>query len=392
MLSLYSLIWTFLISCPMVLLIFILRRRSDYLSRYGVTFILILYIFCTVRMLVPIEIPGHQKIIRDPYLFSYIMNMYAKSEDISKEIVMAIVFGTWIIGIIVSSFIHRAKLRKAKKSLENWAFESDGRAERILKKIDASCNIDICYSALVIEPFIQGLFHPTIYLPDKECNDRELEFILTHEYLHWKRKDLWKKTILLVVNIIFWWNPLAYLLRSDLNQIIELNCDNTMSKRYSELQTLDYLDTLTYMAGGKRRNFDEASSDSLGFIKEMEMHPIKQRFQYVMFKQENRKARRKANIFIFCCCFIWFTVSYYFILQPDYGMPTIREYQQNMPYVKDKDSENEISIVDDENSYLEELEDGSYLFHYAGYTEKVSKKDVESGMYNIYPIIKYEKK
>lgn len=36
MLSLYSLIWTFLISCPMLLLIFILRRRSDYLTKYGV--------------------------------------------------------------------------------------------------------------------------------------------------------------------------------------------------------------------------------------------------------------------------------------------------------------------------------------------------------------------
>lgn len=60
-----------------------------------------------------------------------------------------------------------------------------------------------------------------------------------------------------------------------------------------------------------------------------------------------------------------------------------------MPRVED--GENEISIVDDENSYLEELEDGSYLFHYSGYTERVSKEDVESGLYNSYPIIKYKK-
>ena len=77
MLSLYSLIWTFLISCPMLLLIFILRRRSDYLTKYGVTFISILYIFCTVRMLFPIEFPSHQKVICDPYLFSFIMKVYA---------------------------------------------------------------------------------------------------------------------------------------------------------------------------------------------------------------------------------------------------------------------------------------------------------------------------
>ena len=77
MLSLYSLIWTFLISCPMLLLIFILRRRSDYLTKYGVTFISILYIFCTVRMLFPIEFPSHQEVICDPYLFSSIMKVYA---------------------------------------------------------------------------------------------------------------------------------------------------------------------------------------------------------------------------------------------------------------------------------------------------------------------------
>ena len=99
MLSLYSLIWTFLISCPMLLLIFILRRRSDYLTKYGVTFISILYIFCTVRMLFPIEFPSHQKVICDPYLYSFLMNLYAKSEDIHKKIVMAVILTIWIIAV-----------------------------------------------------------------------------------------------------------------------------------------------------------------------------------------------------------------------------------------------------------------------------------------------------
>lgn len=41
---------------------------------------------------------------------------------------------------------------------------------------------------------------------------------------------------------------------------------------------------------------------------------------------------------------------------------------------------------------LEEQENGSYIFHYAGFTDTVSKEDVESGMYEDYPIIKYNKK
>lgn len=381
MLSLYSLIWTFLISCPMVLLIFILRRRSDYLSRYGVTFILILYIFCTVRMLVPIEIPGHQKVICDPYLFSYIMKVYADLGPSGRRMALYVIISVWVIGSFIALAYNVITLNRLIKNVVKRKVEDDGRAERILKKIDANCDIQICCSSIIDEAFVQGLFHPTIYLPEKECNDKELEFVLTHEYLHWKRKDLWKKKALLAVNIIFWWNPLAYLLRGDLNQIIELNCDNAMAKKYGELDALDYLDTLTYMAGGRRKNFEETSTDGLGFIKEMEMHPVKQRFQYVMFKEENKKARRKANVFIFCFCFIWFTASYYFILQPIYVPEPKEVYKEEVSF-----------SADEENSYLEEQEDGSYLFHYAGFTDKVSKEDVENGVYDRYPIIKYEKK
>lgn len=102
MLSLYSLIWTFLISCPMLLLIFILRRQSDYLTKYGVTFISILYIFCTVRMLFPIEFPSHQKVICDPYLFSFIMKVYADLGPSGRRTALYVIVGIWILGSIIA--------------------------------------------------------------------------------------------------------------------------------------------------------------------------------------------------------------------------------------------------------------------------------------------------
>lgn len=145
MLSLYSLIWTFLISCPMLLLIFILRRRSDYLTKYGVTFISILYIFCTVRMLFPIEFPSHQKVICDPYLYSFLMNLYAKSEDIHKKIVMAVILTIWIIGIIIAVVHKMREWNKVKGYLIKGTSEGDGVAEKILREIDSECPIKIEY-------------------------------------------------------------------------------------------------------------------------------------------------------------------------------------------------------------------------------------------------------
>lgn len=155
MLSLYSLIWTFLISCPMLLLIFILRRRSDYLTKYGVTFISILYIFCTVRMLFPIEFPSHQKVICDPYLYSFLMNLYAKSEDIHKKIVMAVILTIWIIGIIIAVVHKMREWNKVKGYLIKGTSKGDGVAEKILREIDSECPIKIEYNLAIAEPFIK---------------------------------------------------------------------------------------------------------------------------------------------------------------------------------------------------------------------------------------------
>lgn len=203
MLSLYSLIWTFLISCPMLLLIFILKRRSDYLTKYGVTFISILYIFCTVRMLFPIEFPSHQKVICDPYLFSFIMKVYADLGPSGRRTALYVIVGIWILGSIIAFLRKNREWNKVKGYLMKGASKGDGVAQRILERIDPECPITIEYNLAIAEPFIRGLRHPVIYLPEKECNEKELEFILMHEYLHWKRKDLWKKFIINIIGMIF---------------------------------------------------------------------------------------------------------------------------------------------------------------------------------------------
>lgn len=45
-----------------------------------------------------------------------------------------------------------------------------------------------------------------------------------------------------------------------------------------------------------------------------------------------------------------------------------------------------------ENAYLLEQEDGSYIFYFYGTYTEVSAEDVESGLYDFYPIIEYQEK
>lgn len=53
-----------------------------------------------------------------------------------------------------------------------------------------------------------------------------------------------------------------------------------------------------------------------------------------------------------------------------------------------------VNIADENNAYLEEQSDGSYIFYYDnqnGFSMEVSAEDVEAGLYDFYPIVEYQK-
>lgn len=129
MISLYSLIWTVLVSCPLLLLIVVLRRRAACLMKYGVTFICILYGFCAIRMLIPIEVPVFQKVICDPHLYSHLMRDYALLDKVVKYKIVAIIIISWIVGSIIATVYYSSKIIKSFIQLQKTCYEGDGRAE-----------------------------------------------------------------------------------------------------------------------------------------------------------------------------------------------------------------------------------------------------------------------
>ena len=47
-------------------------------------------------------------------------------------------------------------------------------------------------------------------------------------------------------------------------------------------------------------------------------------------------------------------------------------------------------VYDGNNAYLEEQADGNYILYFTNSTMEVSAEDVESGLYDFYPIIEYQ--
>lgn len=105
-------------------------------------------------------------------------------------------------------------------------------------------NLPVYISEAKTSPFLYGICRPRIVLPDIEFSDKELHFTFMHELTHWKRRDTLIKGILLLINAIHWYNPLAYMLRKDIDRYCELSCDEKVVASLDKQERIDYCELI----------------------------------------------------------------------------------------------------------------------------------------------------
>ncbi len=93
-------------------------------------------------------------------------------------------------------------------------------------------------------PFLLGLLHPTLYLPNAPLSEAQFENIVRHELVHIKRRDLWYKWLALFVRCIHWFNPVVYLAVREINEACEISCDLAVTARMNPAQQAGYMNTI----------------------------------------------------------------------------------------------------------------------------------------------------
>lgn len=96
---------------------------------------------------------------------------------------------------------------------------------------------------IIKSPFIMGFHKQVIVLPT-QLSKEEIEFILMHELEHLKYQHIYIKAIIEIIAIIYWWNPVIWLLRRELIRALELQADANVIKDLSNESSLNYLETL----------------------------------------------------------------------------------------------------------------------------------------------------
>lgn len=197
--------------------------------------------------------------------------------------------GLWILGVIVFAGYYIISYWQFKRACKRWGVRRFNEEEQtILEGLKMELNIkesiEVIKSKKVSTPLIVGYLKPMIILPHHTYNPEHLYFILKHEFMHYKRKDLWYKLLMLVVYILHWFNPLVYLMARQMDQDLEVACDCSVMHNEDIQRKKIYMQTILKIAEVKHGSYVKFSTQ-LQSDKKMLRH----RFEEIIGKETKHK-------------------------------------------------------------------------------------------------------
>lgn len=152
----------------------------------------------------------------------------------------------WLIGV-VAMFLYFVCVHTYWRKIYETALPVDNM--KILhwkEKHKLLRNMKVVQLDRAITPLTYGVIRPCIVIPKSvlEFDKEQMEYILSHEYVHIRHFDVVHKSILLICLCIHWFNPFVWILYILANRDIERFCDECVIKEYGTVKKRNYALTL----------------------------------------------------------------------------------------------------------------------------------------------------
>lgn len=162
-------------------------------------------------------------------------------------------------------------------------------------------NIYLC--ARIDGAFSSGLFQPKIYIPTV-IREEYREYVISHEQVHIKRKDIWMKYLAIGLLALFWFQPMLWIAYQLFINDMEEACDETVLRTKEKEFRANYARTLLELTEQKRK--------VKGFLLGFGNGAIKERIRHAaLYEKESPKVRRTA----FTICVLFMVASIAIVLQ-----------------------------------------------------------------------------
>lgn len=326
---LMSVIWSSII----ILFIHVFRKKQFFLNGFGLTTVILLYAFSLGRMFLAIEFPFTHEIPVPEVYNRFYQVIETDCISIGKHDVRILDTGLclWILVSAILIIIFIARYLSAKHAFVSHKLIHNDKLVHILSDIQEKfrhkLNVQIFECPDINLPMGTGILKKRVLIPVADYSDSDLSHIILHEYMHFRNKDLQILFLSELFTRLFWWNPLVYLFKSDIRQILEIRCDLSVTIGMSKEQRVDYLKTIqTCLIQSNKLKAAYAPIVSTQLIrKDLKTEEMIERFKLIAYPV-------KKNYFWFqilsiICFMLLLLVSYSFILQPQYQPPQDEVYE-----------------------------------------------------------------
>ena len=392
--SLYSVLTTFLWFNVFVLLLCILRWKLKILLGYQLFPLLLLIGLSVVRLLVPVE-PFFALEVESTRVLPFLQDRSRVEvaaiggQTVTVASLVILVLSAVSLALLVRLFF---LLHRKSSQLRQGARTDDPRLLAIFQRVKApsrrQCRLYV--SDQCPGPCIFGVVRSHVLIPRELCalGDRDLYYVLKHEWRHHLEYDVAVKLLIECLCCLLWWDPLVYLLRYNLNQTLELKCDAKVTREFQEEERLSYAEALmnTLRVCGRKSVAQPGEAMlSIPFLgatlakrRASADEDLIQRFDVVL--EVDRRDSKRAKRGIVAAMFLLFAASFCFVIQP-FRLPP-DDYTADTSY--------EISTfqITPQTSVLVDNKDGTYsLFVNGSYWHDIGEEDITGELFRSIPIV-----
>jgi len=205
----------------------------------------------------------------------------------------------WLAGLLVFLTYHAIKHYCFIKMVKRWSENiADRQAVDLLQSLKSemylSEQIGFYKCSSIGTPMMIGFIKPRILLPKTDFTQEELRFILKHELVHYRRKDLYYKCLVLFATAIHWFNPIVYMISKAIYAQCESSCDAEIVQSEDVKIRQRYIETIIGVARHQSKLKTALSTNFYGGKKGM-----KKRIFSIM-----DTGRKKTGIAVFCAVLI----------------------------------------------------------------------------------------
>ncbi|MDR4889567.1 BlaR1 family beta-lactam sensor/signal transducer [Fredinandcohnia sp. QZ13] len=268
----------------------------------------------------------------------------------------------WIAGMVVTAvlYLHAwfnlKKIKKTTTVLNNKDILH--LFERCKHRLNISKPLIVGESPLVKSPMTFGLFKTYVVLPvhlDERMSIKDIKYIFMHELHHYKNKDIATNYLMIIYQILYWFNPLVWIAFKRMRIDREIACDMAVLKSLDEHYHADYGNTII--------NFADQASHSKGFAWANQFNgpkeQMKKRIEKIASFTIESKWMRLKSISIF-------TLMGVFVAS-------------QVPFVSAMATNNDRYDFNNERTLYEDLSD-----YFIGYDGSFVLYDMKAGQYSIY--------